>query len=147
MKTAHRSAAHAKRQYLGQLPKFWKPKIDADQRLDCKLTHWTLFDSMVTGQADRSTLWEWIETGFTYSQMMRLLTEDGTDFTDEAETALVAQLAIYEDVIARYRRTGRIGFTGPQINIARAAAHVMDGLIDMDPVSYTHLTLPTIYSV
>jgi len=130
MRTQYRTQAAAKRNC--QLPKFWAPKIDADQALHCKLTHWNLFDLIRTGSADSGTLWDWIETGFTYSQMMRLLAEDGTEFTDEAVTALADQIACYEDVIARYRNTGRVGFNGQQLNIARAAAHVMDALIDMD---------------
>jgi len=129
MNTTHRTASRAKRH---DLPKFWLPKIDAAQQLDCKLTHWNLFDLIRTGSADSDTLWDWIETGFTYSQMIRLFAEDGTDFTDEAVSALAEQIASYPDVIARYRNTGRVGFNGQQLNIARAAAHVMDGLIEMD---------------
>ncbi|WP_342617171.1 hypothetical protein [Rhodoferax sp. GW822-FHT02A01] len=132
MKTFHRNSSHAKRQHFNQLPKFWQPKIDEQQQLDCKLTHWNLFDLIRLGQADSATLWDWIETGFTYSQFMRLMAADGVDFTDEAAQALADQLNIYEDVIARYRKTGRVGFNGQQINIARAACYVMDGLIEMD---------------
>lgn len=132
MKTAHRTASHAKRQHLNQLPKFWQPKLDTTQVLDAKLIHWDLIDRFTSGTANVDDLWDWIETGFTLSQMMRLLVEDGTEFTDEAVSALAEQLAIYEAVIARYRTTRRVGFNGAQLNIARAAAHVMDGLIDMD---------------
>ena len=119
MKTAHRTASYAKRQHFAQLPKFWQPKLDTSQVLDAKVIHWDLIDRFTSGTANVGDLWDWIETGFTLSQMMYLLAEDGTEFT-------------YEAVIARYRTTGRVGFNGPQLNIARAAAHVMDGLIDMD---------------
>jgi hypothetical protein len=132
MKTAHRTASHAKRQHLTQLPKFWQPKLDAGQQLDAKLIHWDLVDRFTSGTATHFDLWDWIETGFTYSQIMRLLHEDGTEFTHEALQALAEQLDSYPAVIARYRTTGRVGFNGAQLNIARAAAHVMDGLIDMD---------------
>lgn len=129
MRTAHRLASHAKR---NELPKFWRPKLDTSQVLDAKLIHWDLIDRFTSGTANVGDLWDWIETGFTLSQMMRLLAEDGTEFTYEAQEALADQLGIYEAVIARYRTTGRVGFNGQQLNIARAAAHVMDGLIDMD---------------
>ena len=132
MRTAHRTASKAKRQYVGQLPKFWQPKIDERQQFDCKMTHWNLFDLIRLGQADSATLWDWIETGFTYSQFMRLMSGDGVEFTDEAAQALADQLNSYDDVVARYRNTGRVGFNGQQINIARAACYVMDGLIEMD---------------
>jgi hypothetical protein len=91
-----------------------------------------LISRFTGGQATVDDLWSWIETGFTYSQFMRLLVEDGTEFTHEALQALAKQLDSYPAVIARYRTTGRVGFNGAQLNIARAAAHVMDGLIDMD---------------
>ena len=132
MKTAHRTASYAKRQHLAQLPKFWQPKLDTTQVLDAKVIHWDLVERFTSGAANVGDLWDWIETGFTLSQMMYLLAEDGVEFTYEAQAALAEQLGIYEDVIARYRTTGRVGFNGTQLQIARAAAHVMDGLIDMD---------------
>ena len=132
MKTAHRTASYAKRQHLAQLPKFWQPKLDTTQVLDAKVIHWDLVERFTSGTANVGDLWDWIETGFTLSQMMYLLAEDGVEFTYEAQAALAEQLGIYEDVIARYRTTGRVGFNGTQLQIARAAAHVMDGLIDMD---------------
>jgi len=132
MKTIHRQAAQAKRQYMGQLPKFWRGKVTPEQQLTCTVIHWDLITRFTTGTATRDDMWDWIETGFTYSQIMRLLSEDGTDFTPEAEQAIADQLAIYGSVIARWNATGRVGFNGTELNIARAAAHVMDGLIDMD---------------
>jgi hypothetical protein len=131
MKTAHRIASRAKRN-PEQLPKFWRPKLDEEQQFDCKMTHWNLFDCILIGTATRSVLWDWIETGFTYSQFMRLLSADGVEFTDEAAQAIADQINIYDAVIERYSKTGRVGFNGEQINIARAAAQVMDGLIEMD---------------
>ena len=123
-----------RQQYIDpmSLPKFWRPKITPSQQLDCKLIHWDLISRFTSGEANHEDLWSWIETGFTYSQIMRLLVEDGTDFTLEAQEALAAQLESYSAVIARYRTTGRVGFNGAQLNIARAAAHIMDGLIEMD---------------
>ena len=129
MKSAHRAAARAKRQ---NLPKFWRPALTESVKLDAKLTHWDLVTRISTGTATTDDLWDWIETGLTYSQMMRLLAEDGSEFTDEAMAAIAGQLDIYESVIDRYRRTGRVGFSGPELLTARAAACVMDGLIDMD---------------
>jgi len=66
MKTAHRNAARAKRQ---QLPKFWRGSLNHDQQIDCKLIHWDLIDRFVNGTATSGDLWDWVETGATYSQM------------------------------------------------------------------------------
>ena len=41
MKSTHRQAARAKRQTL---PKFWRPALSADVKLDAKVTHWDLLN-------------------------------------------------------------------------------------------------------
>lgn len=138
MKTAHRLASLAKRRHLaGQinpqdLPKFWRGKTTTAQALDCRLIHWDLIDRFTSGTADRTDLWDWMETGFTYSQLMHLLTEDGTAFTPEALTAVAEQLQTYDAVANRYARTGRVGFSAAELLTARAAAEVFDSLIGLD---------------
>lgn len=129
MNSTHRAAARHKRQ---QLPKFWRPKLDQTQQLDCRVIHWDLVTRFTDGTADKEVLWDWMETGFTYSQLMRILAEDGIEFTQEAQQALASQLDIYESVAARFRATGRVGFNGAELLIARAAAHVMDELVELD---------------
>lgn len=139
MKTAHRIASRAKRAPLpttADLPKFWRPKITTGQKLDCRVIHWDLIDRFTTGTATVVDLWDWMETGFTYSQLMRLLAQDGTEFTTESMTAIADQLNAYEAIAARYRRTGRVGFSAPELLTARAAAAVFDGLVEMDRHGY-----------
>lgn len=94
--------------------------------------HWNLIASFVTGQATKATLWDWIETGLTYRQMMSYLIEDGTEFTPEAIGAVNDQITAYDAVIERFGRTGRVGFSAQELLIARAAACVMDSLIELD---------------
>lgn len=138
MKTAHRTASHAKRAIRSgagtsaPLPKFWRPKLDQAQKLDCQLIHWDLIERFTTGAADRGDLWDWMETGLTYHRLMQLLEQDGTDFTPEAMHAVTEQLAIYEAVIERFTRTGRAGFNAAELLTARAAAAVFDSLVEMD---------------
>ena len=114
------------------LPKFWRPKLSQSVRTTAQIVHWDLITRFTDGSAQVDDLWDWIETGFTYSQMARMLVEDGTEFSPEAMTAVAEQLEIYSAVIERFRRTGRVGFDAEQLRIARAAACVMDALIDMD---------------
>lgn len=133
MRTDHRLASLAKRNHLASLtnpqdlPKFWHGKATSAQVLDCRLIHWDLISRFTSGRADRADLWDWVETGFTYSQLMRLLAEDGTPFTPEALTAVADQLSSYQSVINRHARTGRVGFS---------AAEVFDSLIGMDRNGY-----------
>lgn len=134
MKTAHRIAFHAKRNAIQDLalPKFWRPKMEPSQQLNAKLAHWDLVNRFTDGTATQTDLWDWMETGFTYSQMMRLLAEDGLELTEEAQNAIAEQLLTYENVAARFNRTGRVGFNAQELLTARAAASVMDDLIAAD---------------
>ncbi|MCO5109985.1 MAG: hypothetical protein M9929_03960 [Burkholderiaceae bacterium] len=114
------------------LPKFWRPKLQAPTRDLCRTIHWDLIDRFTSGTADREVLMDWMETGLTYHQFMRYLEMDGTPFTLEAMVAVTDQLAIYEHVVARFARTGRVGFSAPELLTARAAAMVFDSLLDLD---------------
>lgn len=129
MKTAHRRASHAKR---ATMPKWFLPKMDAEQILDCQVLHWDLLERMTHGRATGDDLIDWVATGFTYSELMRLLEADGTPFTEEAKAAIAEQLECYEAVLQRFHTSGRVGFNGAQLLTARAAAEVMDQLIEMD---------------
>jgi hypothetical protein len=125
-------AMHRQTQVNTALPKFWRPKLSASVRTTAQIIHWDLVNRMADGSAATEDLWDWIETGFTYSQMARMLVEDGVEFTAEAMNDITAQLDIYQPVIDRLRNTGRIGFDAEQLRIARAAANVMDALIELD---------------
>lgn len=125
-------ATTAARAHNKQLPKFWRPKISATQVLNARIVHNDLVNRLATGTASTGDLWDWMETGFTYTQMMRLLADDGVQFTDDAIQALLMQLETYDAICARLRRTGRPGLSGPELQIAKQAAAVMDELIDLD---------------
>lgn len=128
MKTTHRRAARAKR----ELPKFWRPTLTAEQMSTCKLAHWDLIDRFTSGKATQADMMDWVETGLTYSELMRLLEADGTAFTDEARAAITDQMEAAVGVLDRFRTTGRVGFNSDQLLAARAAAEVMDQLIELD---------------
>ncbi|WEM01133.1 hypothetical protein [Delftia tsuruhatensis] len=114
------------------VPKFWRPKLAPTTKLSAKVAHHDLVQRLETGTATVADLWDWIETGFTYSQMFRLLWEDGEPLTEEAEHAIAAQLNTYPAVCQRLREKKRVGLSGPELQIARQAAQVFDGLIDLD---------------
>lgn len=126
MKRHHQHRAPA------QLPKFWRPKLAPATKLDAKLAHHDLVHRLETGTASVADGWDWMETGFTYSQMMRMLHEDGERFTDEAIKAVDDQLNTYPAVCQRLKQTRRVGLSGPELQIARQAALVFDSLIDLD---------------
>ena len=111
------------------LPKFWRASTTPHQKLDARLIHWDLIGRVTSGTADRADLWDWMETGFTYSQLIHLLAEDGTEFTSEAMTAIAGQLNTYEAVALHHQRTGRMGFNAAEL---LTAASVFDSLIELD---------------
>lgn len=127
MKTArkHRRAPVA-------LPKFWRPKLAEGVKLDAKLIHHDLVHRLETGTATVADCWDWMETGYTYSQMFRLLQADGVELTEEAEAVIAAQLNTYEAVCRRLREWRKVQLTEPELEIARLATQVFDGLLDLD---------------
>jgi hypothetical protein len=132
MNTAHRMASHAKRQTYPNIPKFWQPKVPPNVQTTAQIIHHDLIASFITGKADESILWDWVEAGLTYSEMMRLMQVDGTEFTPESQMAITELLEIQPAVVKRFRVTGRVGFSGTELNVARAGAFVMDELITLD---------------
>lgn len=115
-----------------ELPRFFRPKLKPADQLRAGIIHWDLITRFVDGSATHEILWDWIETGLTYCQMMQLLTADGLAFEPAAVEALNAQIESYDGVIARFRATGRVGFSAAELATARAAALVMDGLLTLD---------------
>jgi hypothetical protein len=129
MKTAHRRASHAKR---AEPSKFWQPAITAAKVSSCKLAHWDAFGRLTRPQATQIDLMDWVEAGLTYTELMRLLEADGTEFTPEAKAAMAENNAASVVVLARFKTKQLIGFNSEQLLAARAACEVMDLLIEMD---------------
>jgi hypothetical protein len=114
------------------LPKFFQPKSTASRMLTTTIYHWDILSKFATDEADAQTMWAWVEAALVYSEMTRLLIKDGVPVSDEAIQAIDEQLEIVAQVIDRFAATGRVGFSGTELLIARAAGHVMDQLIAAD---------------
>jgi hypothetical protein len=131
MNTAQRTQSRAKRHPL-TLPKWFRPKLDADQVESLRIAHWDNVTAFTNGTADKQILLEWMSSGFTYSHMMQLLAAEGEEFTAEAEQAIAGQLETYPVIVDRYRATGRVGFSPAEYLAAKAAAETIDVLVEMD---------------
>lgn len=114
------------------LPKFWRPKLPDSAKTTVQVIHWDLLQRFTDGSATEVELWDWVETGYTYQQMARLLQADGAPITPEAVAAIEEQVSTYDSVIQRFMRTGRPGFSGSEYLVARAAVQTMDTLIHKD---------------
>lgn len=110
---------------VGRLPavlRCFAPKLNASQLRDLGLVHLQELDAIVHGQATVETLWSWAGGVLTWSRVAEL-TERNTD--DMAQ-----QLALCMAVLDRYTRTGSIGFTGLEYQLAKQGVMLMDALAE-----------------
>lgn len=101
-------------------PRGLRPKLTPDQLLDLGLAHLVNLDTLAKGEADESTLWQWVGGCLTWSRVAELL--------EVGEAEMVQQLALVADVVERYGRTGRAVFTGPEYQLAKLGVAYMDDL-------------------
>lgn len=105
---------------IARLPRGLRPKLDRSQIIDLSLAHTTNHGLIRTGQADEAVLWQWVGGMLTWYRVAVLL--------EEGEPEMRTQLLLCESVLQRYGRTGRIGFTGPELQLSAEGVHVMDKL-------------------
>ena len=104
-------------------PRGLRPKLHADQVTDLALAHLTNLDLISKGQADEAVLWQMVGGVFTWSRAADLL-QVGVD-------EMRAQLELATRVVERYGRTGRVGFSGTEYQLAKLGVQVMDELAAM----------------
>ena len=101
--------------------------LDAGQRIELGLVHWQNLDAIATGQANVQTLAHWVEGVHTWSRVADLLANRNPDHAP-AVSEMRAQLELATRLVERYGASGRIGLTGPQYQLAKRGAAVMDAL-------------------
>ncbi len=100
-----------------------RPRLDATQVRDLGLCHVVNLDAIATGAADASTLWQWVGGVLTWSRVAEALQAGALEMR--------AQLEVAQRVIERFRRTGRVGFSGLDYQLAREGVQVMDQLSEV----------------
>lgn len=106
-----------------QLPpalRCFAPKLDAAQQRDLALVHIQHLDAFTRGEATEGTLWDWMGGVLTWSRVAEL--------TQRAADDMAQQLALCLAVHQRYQRTGRLGLTGPEYQLAKHGVELMDAL-------------------
>lgn len=111
-----------RRVWLPMPPRGLRPKLDRGQLLDLAAAHLVNLDQMVSGRADEDLLWQVVEQTLVWSRVAELL-ELGMD-------EMRLQLDMVKQVVQRYGRTGRVGFSGQEYQIAKAGIDVMDQLAE-----------------
>jgi len=100
-----------------------RPKLRRDQLRDLALCHLEALDSIARGDAKSSTLWDFAGAALTWSKAAELMRIGEAEMTAQLELAL--------SLIERYRRTGRVLFTGSEYQDAKAGVAVMDELAEI----------------
>lgn len=103
-------------------PRGLRPRLDTAQVRDLGLAHSVNLDAIARGEADEAILWQWVGGILTWSRLADLL--------QAGVPEMQAQLELAHRVIERYGRTGRVGFSGPDYQAARAGVLVMDLLAE-----------------
>ena len=101
-------------------PRGLRPRLDGGQLRDLALAHIVNLDAIAHGQADSTTLWHAVEAAFTWSRVAQLL--------GVGEAEMLQQLTMLEGVLARYQRTGKVGFSGAEYQLAKGGVDIMDEL-------------------
>jgi hypothetical protein len=104
-------------------PRGLRPKLASDQVTDLALCHLQTLDDISRGRATEVTLWDLVGAAFTWSRTAELL--------DLGVPEMAAQLELATRVVERYGRTGRIGFSGTEYQMAKLGVDVMDQLAEI----------------
>lgn len=100
-----------------------RPRLRRDQLRDLALCHLEALDSIARGDAKSATLWDFAGAALTWSKAAELM--------QIGEAEMTAQLELALSLIERYRRTGRVAFSGPEYQDAKAGVEIMDELAEI----------------
>lgn len=101
-------------------PRGLRPKLHSTQLRDLALAHLVNLDAIARGEADQSLLWQVVGGVLTWSRAAELMQHRVDDMRQ--------QLELVTGLVQRYGRTGRIVFTGPEYQLAKAGVELMDDL-------------------
>jgi hypothetical protein len=100
-------------------------RLSRGQINDLALIHLVNLDQISKGRGTEDTLHQWVGAVFTWTRVAEL---NAAGIPEMAE-----QMKLAEAVLERYRTTGRIIFTGPEYQTAKAGVQFMDQLAELTP--------------
>jgi hypothetical protein len=109
-----------RRVWIPQPPPGLRPKLDRGQQTDLALAHLTNLDLVATGQADETVMWHLCEQALLWSRVAQC--------TGQLQEEMHTQLMVAANVVRRFGRTGRVGFSGEEYQAAKEGIAVMDAL-------------------
>lgn len=120
-----------RRVYAALPPPGLRPRLEKSQVQDLGLVHIGNLDAMAKGRGTRELLWQFAGGAYTWSRVANVLMLRNPTAYGEAATAMAHQLEVLADVVLRYGRSGRIGFSGPEYQTAKEACEWMDALAEV----------------
>lgn len=132
---------HTRRRVVVPLPpRGLREKLNGSSLTTLAIAHMTNLDEICRGTANVQTMWDLCGAVFTWSHAAQMLPpghlvsiyQPGADEAQDvvATEAMVAQLDLAAKVVERYHRTGRIGFSGPEYQLAKLGVQIMDRLAE-----------------
>lgn len=112
-----------KAELAARLIRATKRRLAADQVRDLAMAHNINLDAIAHGQADASILWQWVGGIYTWWRVAELL--------GQGVPEMQLQIDLATSVVERYGRTGRVGFSGAQLQQARDGVSAMDQLAEL----------------
>ena len=106
--------------------------LSPQQVRDLALAHVVTVDAIAGANPTLQDAWDLAEAALTWSIVaveLRRRDPGNADLVSALE-AMALQSEVAVAVIARYHRTGRVGFTGPELSQARAGLAWMDALAE-----------------
>lgn len=106
-----------------QLPpalRCFAPKLDAGQQRDLGLCHIVNLDAIAKGEANSDVLWHWVGGTLTWCCVANSLQRGLAEMKQQAD--------LVDSVVDRWKRTGRIVFSGPEYQLAKLGVELMDEL-------------------
>lgn len=110
----------SKAELVDRLPPGLRPKLRRDQLRDLAMCHPQNLDAVATGEAQPALLWDYVESTLLWLRVAQLVQAGVAEM--EQQCTLVQRL------IERWKATGRVLFTGPDLQLARDGVVVMDQL-------------------
>ncbi len=111
-----------KAELVARLPRLVRPKLDRAQVRDLALCHVLALDDIAQGRATEERLWDWVGGVLTWHYTAHALGVLTAEMTAAGEMA--------HRLIQRFEQTGRVGFSGPDYQLAKDAVAWMDELAE-----------------
>jgi hypothetical protein len=117
----------SKTELIARLSPGLRPKLVRDQLTDLALVHHSNFDLIAKGKGTHQLLLDYAASVLTWSYVANALVKREL-ITADAVDLMTEQVLMVERMVARYGRTARIAFDGPDMQLGKDGLDVMDEL-------------------